>query len=54
MAHDDERQERDDFEPTIRRPNPERVERDTTPTDPEEHSLDIGDGADPRVEQPGG
>jgi hypothetical protein len=54
VAHDDEGQERDDFEPTIRRPDPERVERDTTPTDPEEHSLDIGDGADPRVEQPGG
>jgi hypothetical protein len=54
MAPDDERLERDDFVPTIRRPDPERVERDTTPSDPEEHSLVIGDGADPRVEQPGG
>jgi hypothetical protein len=53
MTHDDDRQERDDFEPTIKRPDPERVVRDTTPTDADEHSLDIPVGAEPRVQQPG-
>lgn len=53
MTHDDDRQERDDFEPTPKRRDPERVEPDTTATDPDEHSFDLPDGADPRVQQPG-
>lgn len=53
MRHDDANQERDDFEPTVKRADPARVERDPSPTDPEEHSLDIGDDSDPRVQQPG-
>jgi hypothetical protein len=53
MSHDDERQERNDFQPTIKRDDPDRVEPDRGETNPDEHSVDVGDGWDPRVEQPG-
>lgn len=46
-------QERDDFEKTINRDHPERVERADRPPTRSAEGEDIGDHSDTRVVQPG-
>lgn len=46
-------QERDDFEKTIDRNDPDRVERADRPPTRSAEAENVGDHADPRVQQPG-
>jgi hypothetical protein len=46
-------QERDDFEKTIERSDPDRVERADPPLPRHAEGEDIGDHSDTRVQQPG-
>ena len=46
-------QERDDFEKTIERSDPDRVERADQPLPRHAEGEDIGDHSDTRVQQPG-
>lgn len=50
---EDAAQERTDFHPTVKRDDPDRVEGVDAETDPEEHTVDLGDASDTRVQQPG-
>lgn len=52
MSDADAPQERTDFEPTITRHDPDRVEP-AVETEAAEDDTDIGDTSDPRVAQPG-
>ncbi len=46
-------QERDDFQKTINREDPMRVERADRPPTRADEGADVGDHSDPRVVQPG-
>jgi hypothetical protein len=46
-------QERDDFEKTINRDDPARVERADRPPTRADEAEDVGDHSDTRVQQPG-
>ena len=46
-------QERDDFEKTINRDDPNRVERADRPPTRADEAEDVGDHSDTRVQQPG-
>jgi hypothetical protein len=51
--HESHLQERDDFEKTINRDDPKRVERADRPPPRAAEGEDVGDHSDTRVVQPG-